>query len=345
MSGRSPGPRTDWTRRLYDRAAAGAAGYAPGPAIAVGRSLLALVQLATLLGTPDAALFAAGGYGPVGPRCDGVRALGLWCLGPADGTLTVHRLLAAVGLAVVLSGFLPRWTCLLHWYLTFSLGAATGLADAGDAAARIATLLLVPVLLGDTRRWHWRRRPDALPPLWRGAGHAAQLLLRLQVLIVYLNAALSKLADPVWRQGTAMYYWLHSHYWGATPGLRPFVDPVLDHGWSVRALSWSVIGLELALAACMVAPPRLRRAALPGAVLLHGGIVLLMGLFGFGFTMIALVLLACAGTGSGESRRRSQRRCTTDVTRAQTEGRSSAARAGADRPWREAHGTKGEDSL
>ncbi|WP_405015696.1 hypothetical protein OHV05_00290 [Kitasatospora sp. NBC_00070] len=328
----------------YRRLTAGAVGYTPGRGIAAGRSLLALTQLVTLLCTPDAALFAAGGLGAVAPRCDGLRALGLWCLGPPDGTLTARRLLAAAGLVLVASGFLPRWTCLLHWYLTFALTTATGLADAGDAAARIATLLLVPILLGDTRRWHWRSRADALPPLWRGAGHAAQLLLRLQVSVVYLHAALSKLAAPAWRDGTAMYYWLHGHYWGAAAGLRPWVDPILEHGWSVRALGWSVVGLELALAACMPAPARFRRAAVPGAVLLHGGIIVLMGLFGFGLTMIALVLLACAGTGKGESTPRGLRRCTTDVTGAQTEGRSSAARAGADRPRSEDRRPKGKET-
>ncbi|WP_371493706.1 hypothetical protein OG871_01575 [Kitasatospora sp. NBC_00374] len=305
----SPGP-------LRRRLATGLAGFAPGPGIAAGRSLLALTQLFTLLCTPDSALFAHGGYGPLAPYCDGSRALGLWCLGPADGTMTVRRTIAALGLAVIASGYRPRWTCLPHWFLTFSLTTATGLADGGDMAARIATLLLVVILLGDTRRWHWRRSPGTLPPQWRGAGYAAHLLFRVQVLIIYLQAGLSKLLDPVWRQGTAMYYTLHSHYWGAPAGLRPWIDPVLEHGWSVRLLGWSVVALELGLAAAMLLPAPARRAAVPGAVALHAGIIALMGLFGFGLTMIALVSTAAAG-----------RRCTTDVTGGHTEERSSAARA------------------
>ncbi|MEU9131947.1 sporulation-delaying protein SdpB family protein [Kitasatospora sp. NPDC048540] len=305
-------PSTALGRRL----ATGLAGFAPGPGIAAGRSLLALTQLLTLLCTPDAALFAHGGYGPLAPYCDGSRALGLWCLGPADGTMTARRAVAALALAVIASGYRPRWTCLPHWYLTFSLTTATGLADGGDMAARIATLLLAVILLGDTRRWHWRRTPGTLPPQWRGAGYAAHLLLRAQILIIYGQAGLSKLLDPVWRQGTAMYYTLHSHYWGAPAALRPWTDPLVGHGWSVRLLGWSVIALELALAAGMLLPAGARRAAVPGAVALHAGIIALMGLFGFGLTMIALVLAAAA-----------ERRCTTDVTGGHTEDRSRTARA------------------
>ncbi|MER8184442.1 sporulation-delaying protein SdpB family protein [Kitasatospora sp. NPDC094015] len=264
---------------------------AAGPLLGVGRSLLALAQLLTLLFTSDAELF------PGGPRCGGGRLLTLWCLGPPGGAPGARRVLAVLGLLLVISGWLPRWTAVLHWYLTFGLTGTMAVADAGDMAARIGTLLLLPLLLGDPRRWIWTGRLRPPVPAWRGAGRAALLLLRVQVLIVYAQAAGSKLLDPLWRDGTALYYWLHSHYWGLAPALRPLLDPVLANGWSVRALTWTVIVLELGIAGCMLAPGRPRRAAVPAAVLLHGGIALCMGLPGFALTMVGLVLLACADIG------------------------------------------------
>ncbi|MEV4613010.1 sporulation-delaying protein SdpB family protein [Kitasatospora sp. NPDC049258] len=271
---------------------ASAAGGPPAPRhgrlLGAGRALLAVAQVLTLLFTSDAELF------PGGPQCGGGRLLTLWCLGPPDVAPGLRHLLAVLGLLLVATGWLPRWTCLVHWYLTFSLTSTIAGADAGDQAARIGTLLLLPLLLGDTRRWIWARPPVAPAPTWQGAGRAALLLLRLQVLIVYTQAAGSKLLDPLWREGTALYYWLHSRYWGSSPGLLPLLEPALEHGWSVRALTWTAIALELGIAGCMLAPGRLRRWAVPAAVLLHGGIAVFMGLPGFALTMVGLVLLACA---------------------------------------------------
>src|SRR5207248_6980165 len=131
-----------------------------------------------------------------GVRCEGIRSLSLWCLtGDTDAGLSIARVVSIAILAVVLSGFSPRWTCIPHWYINFSLAASMSLANGGDKVTQVATMLLIPVCLGDDRRWQWSFPASSLPGRWRGRSFAAHWALRCQVFIIYLIAATSKLTD------------------------------------------------------------------------------------------------------------------------------------------------------
>lgn len=262
--------------------------------LAVGRTIIATAQLLTVLATSNASLFSSG-VGPSGPRCDGGRLLALWCLLPGEGGMNAARVLTVLIFAAAAVGYRPAWTCVPHWYATFSLGTVAGPVDGGDMAARIVTLLLVPILVGDDRRWHWSP-PHAGPPAAdRGLGYAAHLALRAQVAVIYLQAGAAKLADPYWRRGTALSYWLHSHYWGVAPALRGWTYPLLATPWVARPMTWSVPVLEVGIAAAMPMAVSARRPAIAAAVALHGAIIVLMGLTSFGLIMIGTVAAACAG--------------------------------------------------
>ena len=67
----------------------------------------------------------------------------------------------------------PRWTCVPHWYVAFSLADSITQPDGGDAVAAIATMLFIPMLLGDDRVWQWSRPAGPLAPFARGSAHAA----------------------------------------------------------------------------------------------------------------------------------------------------------------------------
>jgi antimicrobial peptide system SdpB family protein len=140
-----------WIAELRRRWVSAADATEPrGPALAVGRVLLALAQLATLAFNSDGVLFAQ----PDGMRCDGLGALSMWCL--VQGTnhgLLVIRIVSISVLLVVLSGYRPRLTCVPHWYVAFGMIIAMPVANGGDRALQVATLLLIPVCLGDDRTW------------------------------------------------------------------------------------------------------------------------------------------------------------------------------------------------
>lgn len=281
-----------WFAEPRRRWANAAVAFEPrGPALAVGRALLALAQLATFAFNSDDVLFAL----PDGMRCNGLGALSMWCLAQnTDPGLLVIRIVSISVLLVVLSGYRPRLTCVPHWYVVFSMTVAMPVANGGDRALQVATLLLVPVCLGDDRTWQWARPRMPLPAQWRGASCAAGISLRLQLSVIYLSAFASKLADPLWRQGSAMLVVAHHHVSGFPRPVLNLLEPALRSYWIVAVASWLVIAVQLVIAVLLWGGPRARQCALVLGVGLHAGIMFLMSLPVFGLVMISLLVVVCA---------------------------------------------------
>jgi antimicrobial peptide system SdpB family protein len=264
-----------------------------GLALAIGRSLLAFAELTVLLANPDSILFGSVPTGPPSELCQGVGSISLWCI--ATSGSQPHAMaspLAIIILATVIVGFQPRWLCIPHWYVAFSIAVRTTAIDGGDRAAQILTLLLIPICLGDRRTWHWHRIPTPLPLNWRGAAYAAHVLLRCQIAVIYLEAAVSKLSTSSWRHGTALPIILNDPYFGLPHALRPIAGHVLGSQWVGASATWSVIALEVFICLSMAFGARVRRWALYCGICLHVMIILAMGLFSFGLTMIALLMVA-----------------------------------------------------
>lgn len=270
-----------------------------GLPLALGRSGLAVATLTVILFTPDSALFAYTPAYPTGVDCGGVRGLSLWCaVGSSGGALTLNRGLAVAVLIVTAAGWRPRWTCLPHWYVTFSLAVSMTLPNGGDLVAQILTLLLVPMCLADDRHWQWRRPPAPLTPAWRGAAYAAALTVRIQTAIIYSVAAATKVVESTWRHGTAVYSVLHDSNYGLPPVVLHHVGGLVGTVPIVAAVTWAVPLLEVGIAVAVLGTMRMRRVGLMLAVLLHGAIILVMGLFSFGLIMITLLLVVCADAGT-----------------------------------------------
>ncbi|QUQ68992.1 sporulation-delaying protein SdpB family protein [Kutzneria sp. CA-103260] len=265
--------------------------------LAAGRSLIAVATLSELLFTADAGLFSDA------PRCTAIGSISLWCVSAATTHATLlARVLSVVVLLLVASGYRPRWTCVPHWYVTFSLFSSLLTPNGGDGAAMIATLLVIPICLGDDRVWQWGKPRHPPSPGWRGSAFAAHMVIRLQVLIVYLVAAVSKISDPAWRHGAGMYYVFNDQEFGIPTQSWPVILDLTQWGLLIRVLSWSVIALQLFVAVGSVGPWRLRLAALLAGVSLHLAIILVMGLPSFGLTMIGLLLVGYGGRAAGLDR-------------------------------------------
>ncbi|GAA1332657.1 sporulation-delaying protein SdpB family protein [Saccharothrix algeriensis] len=257
--------------------------------LAFGRTLLAAVPLATLLANPDSTLFSSSAEAP---RCAGMRAMSLWCLiGPTDTGLLLSRILSVAVLVVVVSGYRPRWTCVPHWYIAFSLTVSASISDGGDRITQIAAMLLIPVCLGDGRRWQWSPPTAPLTPGWRGSAFAGLLVLRVQVAVIYATAVVTKLNDPLWHQGSAMYVVVHDPDYGFPAPVRTLLEPALSSFPAVAAATWSVIGVQAVLAFAILGGARLRRIVLALGIGLHLGIALLMNLPVFGMAMIGLLII------------------------------------------------------
>jgi antimicrobial peptide system SdpB family protein len=212
-----------------------------------------------------------------------------------DQHLELARWLSIALLLVVASGWRPRLTGVLHWWITFSLQASAITVDGGDQVTAVLTALLIPVTLTDPRNWHWRISPL---PADIGTSYLARRLvalasfvaIRLQVAVIYFHAAVGKMGVAEWVDGTALYYWWTDPAFGLPGWWKAAMMGVLS-GPGVGLLTWGVVILELVLAMALVMPKSAWKALLPVGMLFHIAIALTMGLTSFGFAMFAALLL------------------------------------------------------
>jgi len=257
------------------------------------RTLIALAQIATLLASDIAHLWVplAGRLGAP-PYCYSLpQAYGFYCV---VGELAWAKWLAVVLLAVVASGWMPRWTGMLHAYLSWSAFVNINLSDGGEQTAAVVTTILVPFTLGDPRRWHWStaQARTSVPQRW--VAFASYGLLRLQASLLYFDAFSSKMAVEEWANGTVLYYWLTHPTFGAPQWLSPVLRPIILHPVGLPMLTWSVLALEFALSAALFADARVRKVLLPLGLLFHGGIIVFHGITSFSVIMAGLLILYLA---------------------------------------------------
>lgn len=259
--------------------------------VGLARSLLALSTAGTLAFTRMDSLFRpAVGIGEA-PMCGGPRAATLFCVSPS---LEVARWVAIALLLVVASGYRPRLTGMVHYWINAGIATTAIAIDGGDHVACDLSLLLLPVTLADDRKWHWSRAVPPAPGLGGDVrlllARSALLMCRVQVAGLYLHAALGKLAVEEWVDGTAVYYWTSDPLMGSPGWLVKLLSPLLLSP-AIAVVTWGVLALELALAMGLWVRPERRKYLLWGGLALHGSILFLHGLVSFVLIMFAALVL------------------------------------------------------
>lgn len=261
----------------------------------VARSLLAAGTLLTLLAHSADSLFRPLGA-TVASRGELILAarIGLFAMVPAE-QLELARWLAIAGLALVASGWRPRITGVLHWWLSMSFMTAAIVGDGGDQVTAVLALLLIPVTLTDPRRWHWMAAPPQGPrvraEMARLLAASALVVIRVQVAVIYFQAGTAKMQVQEWANGTAVYYWSIQPVFGLSPLLRALAMPVLSHAMAVTLLTWGVMAFEVILGMAFFMAPRHRRRLLYAGLVFHAAIIVVHGLVSFFFAMAAALIL------------------------------------------------------
>jgi antimicrobial peptide system SdpB family protein len=254
----------------------------------VARALLATATLLTLLANSTDQLFQPlliEDMGIIDRRA--IAGASLFFL--ARNHLVLAKLLAIAVLLLVIVGWRPRFTAILHWWISYSFAASASIIDGGDQVAATLSLLLIPVALTDGRVWQWQGTGDG-GVVASIAAQTGLLLIRVQVAVIYLFAAVLKLPTEEWANGTALYYWWTHPKFGTWGPFRSLTDWI-GSTWLVVPLTWSVLAFELCLAFALLAPARFRTRLLPLAILFHAGIALMHGLPTFAITMSAALVL------------------------------------------------------
>ncbi len=182
-----------------------------------------------------------------------------------DQTLIFLWLFLAFSILVIV-GFWTRVSIFLLWILTLSINFRNPfMFHQVDSVLRIVGfgLLLSPAgAMYSIDRWLRQRRGNCAAPLLYAPW--AQRLIQIQVSCIYWKAFWAKLLGEPWRQGTAVYFAVHSTTRHQIPG---FLDNMLFYKIAtyytliVESCMWSLVWIQ-----------PLTKWILLSATILHAGI-------------------------------------------------------------------------
>lgn len=260
--------------------------------VQVGRTVIALGQLLTLTLTQWANLTADVLGRTPETHCAGVRQISLFCVGNSTPS-ELGRWVGIMIALLVISGFFPRFTSILHAWLAVSMSVSLSVPDGGEAVAVFSTVLLVGVLVGDSRINGWSRNTGRVASgHLKAIGYAASIALCLQLAGIYFESGLAKLAVPDWANGSAMFYIVRDPMFGSVGPLGSALQWITSAPLGTAMLTWGTILLEVTLAVLFLCPAPLKKYALVGVIVLHLAIAVSMGLWTFSLAMIGTAIVA-----------------------------------------------------
>jgi antimicrobial peptide system SdpB family protein len=199
--------------------------------------------------------------------------------------------LAILILAVVAYGIYPRWTGILHFWVANSFMRSVILMEGGDQVHAILAMFLLPITLADPRRSHWDKIKSTKNPYLQIVATSAWILICVQMSVIYLQAASSKLGVPEWLDGSAVYYWATHPDFGLSETLMVVFGSLISLPWISFVLTWGALIIEFLLFAGILASTRVKKILLILGVFFHICIWIVHGLFSFSLVMIAGLIL------------------------------------------------------
>ncbi|OQM47410.1 hypothetical protein B6A27_00480 [Anoxybacillus sp. UARK-01] len=261
----------------------------------IARTLMALSMGLTLAINPAEILLRPSSMSMDYPNC-GKSSISLFCMVPNDYIyLNLLRWISVILLLIIASGWRPRITGFIHWYLAYSLNVSAITLDGGEQVNAVITFLLLPVTLTDNRKWHWETYrcsdPDSEREIIRRIiAKISIYFIRFQIAILYLHSTIAKLYNTEWINGTAVYYYLNDPMLGLPPFLLNLFKPILTTNLVVIP-TWGTILLQLCLFGALFAPKNYWKYFLFMAITFHETIALFLGLISFSMMMFASLIL------------------------------------------------------
>jgi antimicrobial peptide system SdpB family protein len=260
-----------------------------------GRSLMALSLILTLLFNPSEVLF--------GVSLDSMEknwsALNFFSLFHHFTGYSFTKILAISSLILVLVGWRPRYTCLLHFWIIKTFCLTCSVVEGGDQLHANLAMIFIPVCLMDNRKWCWIPNPvetkNGLLLKFRNITSWFMLhMMRLQIAGLYFNAAVGKLPSEEWANGNAVYYWFWHPYLGAPDFMRSFFGDLFRNDFFILLINHGTLVLEIFLFASIIGHKPSRKILFIFALIFHISIFFVHGLFSFMITMFgALIVFQC----------------------------------------------------
>jgi antimicrobial peptide system SdpB family protein len=167
--------------------------------------------------------------------------------------------------------------------------------DGGDQITSNLTFWLIPICLLDNRKSHWTNPDQIVTGELASAKNIFSnlnfLVIRLQMAIVYLHAAVGKFSVPEWINGSAIYYWSRHPSFGMGNSTLRFLDFLFQNKFLLFFLNWTVLALELVLFMGLLMDRKYYKILFFAGVLFHFFIIIIHGLFSFFFAMTGGLIL------------------------------------------------------
>lgn len=263
----------------------------------LSRSIIAISTALTLLFN-DASIFfrPASGVG-TSPFCSSTIP-SIFCTVPNNYLyLNIVRWICVALLLVIASGWRPRLTGIIHWWIAYSLQTSALTIDGGEQVSAVFTLLMLPITLTDSRKWHWKSNVNQWDPLinkhyiyFRLIALISFVIIRVQVAILYFNSFVAKLTDTDWINGTAVYYYAQNPMLGFPSLLKNIFNFVLTSNLVVIP-TWGTLLIQFLLFASLLAPQRYWKFILFTALFMHEIFAVMLGLISFSMVMGAILVL------------------------------------------------------
>ncbi|HHQ2897774.1 hypothetical protein CN936_09550 [Bacillus cereus] len=255
----------------------------------LARTIIAVSTLLTLLLNRVDILFRPASGMSEYPICG--NNISIFCMVPNDYMyLNIIKWLAIVLLIIIASGWRPRFTGIIHWWICYSLQNSALTLDGGEQVSAVITLLLIPITLTDSRKWHWDAPSESSGIYTKVIALIAFTAIRFQVAILYLHSTVAKLGNQDWINGTAVYYYLQDSMLGLPPILSDIFSPILSSPLIVLP-TWGTIIIQFALFAALFAPRKNWNIMLILALCMHEVFALMLGLISFSLIMLGVLVL------------------------------------------------------
>ena len=211
----------------------------------------------------------------------------------SDQHITLLKWALCVILCIIASGWRPRYTCIIHWFISTCFFNASLDIEGGDQIAANITLLLIPICLFDNRKFHWENitQPitNTLQSVKNIIANSFFYLIKIQVCVIYFHSAVGKFVVPQWINGTALYYWFNHPVFGMVDALKYIANPIVTNSYLAFLLCWSVMIFELLLSAAILMNKKYYKILFQLGVGFHFMIIVVHGLFSFFFSMLAIL--------------------------------------------------------
>lgn len=204
--------------------------------------------------------------------------------------LITAKIISLLVLFIVIIGWQPRYFVIFHWWLAISFFSSGTIIEGGDQISAILTFLLIPIGLGDGRRWHWSKITLKQNDYQKIVGYLFYISIRLQACIIYYFAASEKLLVTEWKNGTAAYYWFVHPLFGANDFIWKIIEPLIQSNF-IALITWCAILTEVVLSMGLLMNKKYWKYLLYTGLCFHFSIVLIHGLFSFFFAMAGLLVL------------------------------------------------------